>query len=146
MRCRLSNNLLTDVQSLAWAVVVHAAAAQVFIFSIPFQHIPERPGMTFWGSFLASVDRPFSGTAAISNGRADVDVLSHPRGDGHARQFMKPAADYTALTAEKNKTSSKTTFLREAPPASVYTYPQSRHYQETKAEYQPLRFQPRSLP
>lgn len=138
----MSWKLSLDLQSLFLALLIHIVIAELFAFSVPFQKIPDRPEITFWGSFLSSIDRPLPAQNTSRETLADIAITSYYQSSADNQKPVKPSVKYSEYSINDNKKLQKTTFLQETPPASAYGYPQSKKYQNTKVEYQPLRFQP----
>lgn len=138
----MSWKLSLDLQSLFLALLIHIIIAKLFVFSIPFQKITDRPEMTFWGSFLSSIDHPFPVQNTSIENPANIAVASYYQSSTYDQKPIKPSVKYSDYSINDNKKFQKTTFLHETPPASAYGYPQNKKYQNTKIEYQPLRFQP----
>ena len=142
----MQKNSLIETRGLLAAIVIHIIVGQFFVFSVPLQGIPERPEFVFWGAFLSGIERPPSAPQTFPVDYAGISLMPHAKSSSSEKELVKPVVVYAEDFGNDSKKFQKTTFLREELPASIYQYPHSRHYQNTKVEYQPLRFHPYYVP
>lgn len=142
MKRAVLKNLSPEIHGIIWAVAIHLIIGQLVVFTSPIKNIPERPVLVFWGAFLGSLDPSVHSGEIPDQPTAAIIPLSYATTPTDNHRLAKPKTDYRPHMAVQKKTSLKTTFFDDDRSTSAYTHHSQRQYQDTKVEYQPLRFNP----